>query len=64
MSPTKNHILIGLSESPQTKFGKEDFSSQSAANAWVCTINSISTTSGKKKFACFYASCCATCGAR
>jgi len=31
MSPTKNHILIGLSESPQTKFGKEDFSSQSIA---------------------------------
>ena len=29
MSPTKNHILIGLSESPQTKFGKEDFASQS-----------------------------------
>ena len=29
MSPTKNHILIGLSESPRTKFGKEDFASQS-----------------------------------
>lgn len=29
MSPTKNHILIGLSESPQTKLGKEDFASQS-----------------------------------
>jgi len=29
MSPTKNHILIRLSESPQTKFGKEDFTSQS-----------------------------------
>jgi hypothetical protein len=29
MSPTKNHILIGLSESPQTKFEKEDFASQS-----------------------------------
>lgn len=28
MSPTKNHILIRLSESPQTKFGKEDFASQ------------------------------------
>ena len=28
MSPTKNHILIRLSESPQTKFGKEDFVSQ------------------------------------
>jgi|SRR6266571_4507555 len=29
MSPTKNHILIALSESPQTKFGKEAFASQS-----------------------------------
>lgn len=29
MSPTKNHILIGLSESDRTKFGKEDFGSQS-----------------------------------
>ena len=29
MSPTKNHILIGLSESERTKFGKEDFGSQS-----------------------------------
>lgn len=29
MSPTKNHILIGLSESERTKFGKEDFASQS-----------------------------------
>jgi len=29
MSPTKNNILIALSESPQTKFGKEDFVSQS-----------------------------------
>jgi hypothetical protein len=29
MSPTKNHILIGLSESPRTKFGKQDFASQS-----------------------------------
>ena len=28
MSPTKNHISIGLSGSPQTKFGK-DFASQS-----------------------------------
>ena len=28
MSPTKNHILIRLSESPQTKFGKEDFATQ------------------------------------
>jgi Domain of unknown function (DUF4375) len=28
MSPTKNQILIGLSESPQTRFGKEDFTSQ------------------------------------
>ncbi len=30
MSPTKNHILIGLSESERTKFVKEDFASQSA----------------------------------
>ena len=30
MSPTKTHILIGLSESDRTKFGKEAFSSQSA----------------------------------
>jgi hypothetical protein len=29
MSPTKNHILIGLSESPRTKFGKQEFASQS-----------------------------------
>jgi Domain of unknown function (DUF4375) len=29
MSPTKNQILIGLSESERTKFGKEDFGSQS-----------------------------------
>jgi Domain of unknown function (DUF4375) len=29
MSPTKNHILILLSQSPQTKFGKEDFARQS-----------------------------------
>lgn len=29
MSPTKNHVLIGLSESERTKFGKEDFASQS-----------------------------------
>ena len=28
MSPTKKHILIRLSESPQTKFGKEEFASQ------------------------------------
>jgi len=26
---TKNHILIRLSESEQTKFGKEDFARQS-----------------------------------
>jgi hypothetical protein len=29
VSPTKNHILIALSESLQTKFGKQDFASQS-----------------------------------
>ena len=29
MSPTKNQILISLSESERTKFGKEDFASQS-----------------------------------
>ena len=29
MSPTKNHTLILLSQSPLTKFGKEDFASQS-----------------------------------
>jgi hypothetical protein len=29
MSSTKNHILTRLSESPQTKFGKEEFASQS-----------------------------------
>jgi hypothetical protein len=29
MSPTKNHILISLSGSQRTKFGKEDFASQS-----------------------------------
>lgn len=29
MSPTKNHILILLSESEKTSFGKEDFSRQS-----------------------------------
>lgn len=29
MSPTKNHILILLSESDKTSFGKEDFGSQS-----------------------------------
>jgi len=29
MSTTKNHILIGLSESERTKFGKQDFASQS-----------------------------------
>lgn len=29
MSPTKNHILIGLLESERTMFGKEDFRSQS-----------------------------------
>jgi hypothetical protein len=28
MSPTKNQILIRLSQSPQTKFGKEDFATQ------------------------------------
>jgi Domain of unknown function (DUF4375) len=27
--PTKNHILIGFSESDKTKFGKEDFAQQS-----------------------------------
>ena len=27
--PTKNHILIGLSESDKTQFGKEDFAHQS-----------------------------------
>lgn len=31
MSPTKNHILIALSESPQTKFGEEEFESQSVS---------------------------------
>jgi len=29
MSPTKNHILINLSESKNTSFGKEDFARQS-----------------------------------
>ena len=29
MSPTKNHILILLSESEKTSFGKEEFSRQS-----------------------------------
>lgn len=29
MSPTKNHILINLSSSEKTSFGKEDFASQS-----------------------------------
>jgi hypothetical protein len=29
MSPTKNHILIKLSESKKTSFGKEDFARQS-----------------------------------
>ena len=29
MSPTKNHILINLSSSDKTSFGKEDFGSQS-----------------------------------
>src|SRR5215469_4543164 len=27
--PTKNHILIGLSESDKTQFGKQDFQKQS-----------------------------------
>jgi hypothetical protein len=27
--PTKNHILIGLSESDKTQFGKQDFAQQS-----------------------------------
>jgi Domain of unknown function (DUF4375) len=29
MSPTKNHILINLSSSEKTSFGKEDFADQS-----------------------------------
>jgi hypothetical protein len=48
----KVSVISGISVSPRRQ------------RIWACTINSISTTSGKKKFACFYASCCATCGAR
>jgi hypothetical protein len=36
--PTKNDILIGLSESDKTEFGKEDFAQQSTSQKVFSSI--------------------------
>jgi hypothetical protein len=41
MSPTKNHILILLSESDKTSFGKEDFGSQSLPQKVFSAIGEV-----------------------
>lgn len=55
MSPTKNHILIGLSESPHTKFGKEDFASQSVPQKVFSALWEVESEVNNGGFAQYFA---------
>jgi hypothetical protein len=55
MSPTKNHILIGLSESPHTKFGKEDFAGQSVPQKVFSALWEVESEVNNGGFAQYFA---------
>lgn len=54
MSPTKNHILIRLSESEQTKFGKEDFARQSVPQKVFSAIWAVESEVNNGGFAQYF----------
>jgi hypothetical protein len=55
--PTKNHILIGLSESDKTQFGKEDFAQQSAPQKVFSSIWALESEVNNGGFSQYFLNC-------
>lgn len=57
MSPTKNHILILLSESEKTSFGKQDFSRQSLPQKVLSSIWAVESEVNNGGFSQYFLNC-------